>query len=136
MITIAEMEEQAHSYLSASRILSQAAHAKYDAAAYLCGYAVEIALKVRICRTLGWPEFPTTRGDFQNYASFKVHNLETLLHLSGRELQLKADAALLTDWSVVRDWNPEQRYAPLGTKTAGHAEAMTSAAEKVLLFLL
>lgn len=25
---------------------------RYDGAVYLCGYAVEIALKVRICRTL------------------------------------------------------------------------------------
>ena len=31
---------------------------KYDVAVYLCGYAMELALKARICKTLKWSEFP------------------------------------------------------------------------------
>jgi len=34
-----------------------------DGATYLCGYAVEVALKFRICLTLNWPEFPSTGGE-------------------------------------------------------------------------
>ena len=30
---------------------------RYDSAFYLCGYAVEAALKYRICRTHGWSEY-------------------------------------------------------------------------------
>jgi HEPN domain-containing protein len=33
---------------------------RYDGAAYLCGYAVELTLKARICRTLKWAGFPST----------------------------------------------------------------------------
>lgn len=136
MISIADMEKQARSYLKASRILSRNAHAQYDTAAYLCGYVVEIALKVRICQTLGWAGYPSSNNDFQNYASFKVHNLETLLHLSGREAAVKTDPSLAAAWSIVQAWNPIQRYQPVGTKSASDAQAMTSAAGKLLRFLL
>ena len=60
MIALADMEEKARSYLRASRLLSSAPNTEYDAAVYLCGYAVEIALKVHLCRTLDWAEFPET----------------------------------------------------------------------------
>lgn len=39
---------------------------RYDGSIYLCGYAVEIALKERICRTLGWSGYPSTRREFAN----------------------------------------------------------------------
>jgi len=51
---------------------------RYDGAVYLCGYAVEIALKERICRTLSWPGYPSTRREFANYQSFRTHNLGVL----------------------------------------------------------
>jgi hypothetical protein len=37
---------------------------RYDAATYVCGYAVEMALKARICQTLGWTDFPQTNKEF------------------------------------------------------------------------
>src|SRR5437667_174196 len=58
---------------------------RYDGAAYLCGYAVEIALKARIVRTLKWSGFPETRTEFEGLASFRCHDLDILLHLSGWE---------------------------------------------------
>ena len=75
MIAIADLEQAARAYLRASRILSRQGHAEYDAAAYLCGYAVEIALKARVCRKLGWAGYPETGAEFQNYRSFQTHNL-------------------------------------------------------------
>ena len=135
MILAADMEQKARSYLHAARALSRAAHAEYDASVYVCGYAVEIALKVRICRTLGWAGYPETLGEFR-LASFKLHDLEALLHLSGVEATLKSDFLLLSSWTVVRDWNPEQRYQRLGTKTEADARAMTVATARILRFLL
>ena len=88
----------------------------YGGAVYHCGYAVEIALKSRVCRTLRWTEFPSTGKDFQNFKSLQTHNLETLLRFSGVEgrVTLTLDA----EWSQVKEWNPEQRYDPVGTQTA------------------
>jgi hypothetical protein len=37
---------------------------RYDAATYLCGYAMELALKARICQTLGYIHFPKTNKEF------------------------------------------------------------------------
>lgn len=71
MITRAELRENARAHLRAARILRRSK--AYDSAVYLCGYAVEIALKARICQTLKWPGFPLTGGEFANKASFKTH---------------------------------------------------------------
>ena len=130
------MEQRARSYLRAARALSRNAHAEYDASVYVCGYAVEIALKVRICRTLGWDGYPETPGEFRGLASFKTHDLETLLHLSGMEARFKADFLFLSSWTAVVDWNPEQRYQRLGTESRADARAMTTAAASLLRFLL
>lgn len=113
MITRADLQKTAREYLDAAIILR--AERKYDVSVYLCGYAVEIALKDRTCETLHWPSFPDTPGEFKNLTSFKTHNLEILLRLSGIEDRIKP--ALAGDWSVVTKWDPEQRYSPPGTKT-------------------
>jgi HEPN domain-containing protein len=93
---------------------------RYDGAVYLCGYAVEVALKARICQTLHWPDFPVTPREFQNLQSFKVHNLDALLRLSGREIPIKAK--LFAEWSIIATWDPEVRYKEIGT--AGQADAL------------
>lgn len=136
MITRAELRTSSRAYLRAARVLNRAGNNSADAAAYLCGYAVEIALKARICRTLGWVGYPSSGGEFRNYASFKVHDLDVLLHLSAAEASIKTNPALLTAWSVVVEWNPEQRYAPVGTWTAVDARDMIEAAAKLLEKLL
>lgn len=55
----------------------------YDSADYLCGYAVEIALKVCICRTLRWQGFPESKKEFEGKLSLKVHDLNALLEFTG-----------------------------------------------------
>ena len=52
---------------------------RYHGAVYLCGYAVEFALKARICDTLDVDPYPETERDF------KIHELDKLLLLSGRK---------------------------------------------------
>jgi hypothetical protein len=122
----------AREYLASAAILRN--NQKCDVAVYLCGYATEIALKNRICRTLGWLSFPDTRREFEELSSYKTHNLEILLHLSGAEHRVKP--ALNGDCSIVTKWNPEQRYNPRGTKTLIDANDMITATEKVLKVIL
>ena len=87
---------------------------RYDGAIYLCGYAVEIALKARICKTLGWARgFPESRKEFEGYQSFKTHDLQALLHLSGIETKIKGK--YLADWSNMARWNSESRYNAIGS---------------------
>jgi HEPN domain-containing protein len=77
---------------------------RFDGAAYLCGYAIELKLKARICRTLRWPWFPSTRREFQDLSSFRTHDLEVLLQLSGIEARILS--TLRADWDEVVDWGP------------------------------
>lgn len=86
---------------------------RYDGATYLCGYAIETALKYRICQVLKWHGYPSTNKEFQSVKSFKTHNFDDLLHLSGREEKIKKN--YLADWSVVSTWEPEMRYKPIGS---------------------
>jgi hypothetical protein len=101
-----------------------------DGAAYLCGYAIELALKACVCRTLGWVGYPTTRKEFEGYSSFKTHSLEVLLHLSGRESFVRTH--LLVEWSIVATWDPEMRYQPVGNVTAVGAQAMITATDAIV----
>ena len=50
------------------------ANRRYAGAVYLCWYAVALALKERICNTLGWQGFPETIQEMQGYRSFMVHD--------------------------------------------------------------
>jgi hypothetical protein len=74
----------------------------------VCGYAIEIALKTRICHTLKWHGFPSTRKEFLDRRKFKTHSLDLLLTHSGVESKIKT--GYLADWSIVKTWNPESRY--------------------------
>jgi hypothetical protein len=105
---------------------------RYDGAVYLCGYAVEIALKARICRTLNWADFPFSAGEFKNLTSLKTHNLDILLHLSGREEAIKNTAGIFKAWNDIVQWDPEFRYRPMGSAKPADAKVMV-ASTKVLL---
>ena len=98
---------------------------------YLCGYAVELALKARICETLRWSGFPETASEFGDYRSFRTHDLNVLLYLSGVRNRILVE--LKEDWGVVSKWYPELRYALAGIDSEmPTAEIMIPAAERVL----
>ncbi len=99
---------------------------RYDGAVYLCGYAVETALKARISKTLGWAGYPATRKEFENLQTFKTHSLEVLLTLSGKERRIKIH--FFSEWSAVAAWDPEARYKPIGTVKAADAKLMIESA--------
>src|SRR5579871_2363921 len=109
MISRSDLRQIARERLKEARVLLRAG--RYDGAVYLGGYAVECALKERICRTLKWPGFPQTRNEFQNYQSLKTHDLDVLLSFSGVEARIRTN--YLAEWSAVADWDPEARYNPI-----------------------
>jgi hypothetical protein len=106
---------------------------RIDGAGYLCGYAVELALKARICRTLNWSGFPEKRSEFENYASFKTHKLDVLLSLSGQEQRIKTDH--FSEWTAVATWDPEARYRAVGQADTVQVALMLVSAETLMKVL-
>ena len=103
---------------------------RFDGAVYLCGYAVEIALKARICHTLAWQGYPSTSKEFEGYQSFRTHDLDVLLHLSAAETTIKTKH--LAEWSVVATWDPSARYRPIGSASKQDATDLLSATKTLL----
>jgi HEPN domain-containing protein len=103
---------------------------RFDGASYLCGYAVELALKARICNTLGWTDFPESSREFEPYRSLKTHSLEVLLTFTGQQQNVKTNH--LVEWSHVTSWDPESRYKPIGTVAESKAQLMINSAATLL----
>src|SRR5437867_10955585 len=117
MIPTKDLRAIARARLRDAQVLLRAK--RFDGAFYLCGYAIELALKARICRTLKWPGFPESAHDFKGMQSVKTHDLEVLLRFSGVEDRVRAKH--LPEWSEVTRWNPERRYQAIGVSTAQEA---------------
>lgn len=93
----------------------------YDGSVYLAGYAVELALKARICRLLGLKNYPLELGQ-----SFKIHSLEDLKAMAGLTAQIDSakNRVLFDNWSKTAKWNPEQRYEAPGRYDARTAKVI------------
>jgi len=128
LIPVAELDRIAVARLEDGKALLVGC--RYDGATYVCGYAVEVALKARICRTLNWADFPGTSGEFQAYRTFQTHQLDVLLRLSGQEVRIKQEHFTL--WNAVAVWKAESRYNIVGTIQKADAELMINAAERLL----
>jgi len=131
MITRTELKKIARARIKDAEVLLSAK--RYDGAAYICGYALELGLKARICRTLKWSGYPSTNKEFANYRSFKTHDLDVLLHLSGIEEKIKT--IFFGDWSNVANLNPEARYEPIGTVSEADAYNMINATKNLVKVL-
>jgi hypothetical protein len=128
LISIASLLAIAGARLEDAKVLL--ANGRVDGAGYLCGYAIELALKARISKTLDWDGFPEKRAEFENLASFKTHKLDVLLALSGRERQIKAEHFI--EWTAVATWDPEVRYKTVGQAEPAEVELMIRSAETIL----
>jgi HEPN domain-containing protein len=124
MLVTKQLLEIARARILDAKILLEAK--RFHGAMYLCGYAVEVRLKWRICKTLGWKEFPEKDGEFKGLGTFKTHDLDVLLRLSGTEALVKR--RYFAEWSQVAQWDPEVRYKPIGTATKPDAQQMFTAA--------
>jgi hypothetical protein len=128
LISIEDLRAIAEARLNDAKVLLE--NERTDGAGYICGYAIELALKARICSTLNWAGFPATRSEFENLTSFKTHRLDVLLSLSGQEERVKTHH--LIDWSSVVTWNPEIRYRAQGQSDPVEVALMLIAAEALL----
>lgn len=121
-------------------------------AIYLMGYAVEYALKRKICATLNFYNgFPENNTELRNYISYwastgtpsrisfnqireiRHHDLETLLTYSGAEPTIKA--LFLDEWEAIVYWNPENRYK-IQRVSKDKAEKFIKSAKKIIRELL
>ncbi len=128
MISVDEIRRIAKARLEDSEVLYGAG--RFDGAAYLCGYAIEAALKARICGTLKWAGFPSTNREFQDYRSFRTHSLDVLLSLAGVEREIRT--RFLAEWSIVVRWDPEIRYRPVGTAVPAEVQVMKQSSKALL----
>jgi hypothetical protein len=78
---------------------------QFDSAYYLGGLAVECAIKACIARKTERFEFPDKKRAERAWS----HQLEQLIHEAGlRTLMLRP---VETQWTIVKDWNVDVRYA-------------------------
>lgn len=131
MIAIRELKKISNAHLKDAMVLFQ--NRRYDGAIYLCGYAVELALKTRICKTLRWNGFPDSRKEFENYKSFRTHDLDILLTLSGMDTKIKK--MYIFDWLIVAKWNPEIRYRTTGIIKRNNANDMIKSSVNLIKIL-
>ena len=131
MLPTADLRAIAAARLDDARALLVAS--RYDWALYTCGYAVECALKARITVTLNWSGFPETPKEFERLKSFKTHDLNTLLSLTGYEQQIRANHP--NDWSEVAQWNPEVRYTSVGAVSPQAAMDRVTSTARLLTVL-
>jgi len=111
MLNIKELKKLSKERIKDSELLFS--NRRYDSSAYICGYAVELALKYRICKCIKWSTFPETNSEFERLKFLKTHDYETLLSMTGKIEKIKT--SMMTEWSVVMKWDSENRYRPFGT---------------------
>ncbi len=118
--------------LSADRLVDAKilySHERFEGAVYLCGYAVEFALKSKICQLMKWSEYPSSELTEKQSRKYKVHDLEKLLLLSGEESRVKN--VMPAEWSVLTGWDPGMRYSSM-KPTDSSTDMMIKSAEKFL----
>ena len=116
-------------------------------AVYLAGYAIELALKLKIAKQFNFNAgFPENRSEFNVYLNtdnsrerlkdviteirqIKNHDLKKLLQFSGLEVQIKKNK--LDSWSFVSSWDPSLRYQ-LGTKSQEEADRFWRNTKEIL----
>jgi hypothetical protein len=133
MIARHDLAVIARSRLREAKALFKSRH--YDGAAYLCGYAVEMALKARLCQHLRRSGFPENRGESKWAQALKIHDLAALLELTGMEARIRSSH--VAEWAAIStNWTPELRYRVIGSLSSTSALAMVEAAAALLRALL
>jgi HEPN domain-containing protein len=127
VITLEDLQRLSRDRLEDAKALYVAG--RYDGAFYICGYSIELGLKKKICETLKWEGYPDGKKEFEHLKSFKTHDLDMLLHLSGVENQIKGE--VFTEWSIVVSWDPEMRYSS-SKQTEQSAKLLLESAETLL----
>jgi hypothetical protein len=124
-LTPEQLNELAYERLTDAKVLQAAG--RLECALYICGYALEMKLKYKMCKTLDWDEYP---GDGkEKNRSFKTHKLDDLIHLS--EVEKRINAKYILEKSIVVKWDPEIRYSS-EKKTQEDVNLMIASTETLL----
>lgn len=119
---------------------------RFPASVYIAGYAVEIALKYKICRSLGFTRgFPETKQELNrcladsiqihprpqalHITDIRNHDLSRLLTWSGEESRIIT--FFQSEWTIVTQWDPEIRYRKLRV-LGRNAELFFRSAKKII----
>ncbi len=101
---------------------------KQQGAYYLAGYAVECALKACIAKQTKRHEFPPKQDYIRE---IYTHDLNKLLRQAGLYKQLatdmRANAALASNWNLVKIWDESASYSVSGLKGKDMYLALTGA---------
>ena len=134
MISSKELNKISKARIKDARILFK--NKSYDGSLYICGYAIELALKAVICESLCLSGIPHTNEEFSNIARIKTHNLEELLRQVPARVSTKIKSNYFADWSTILQWNPEMRYSPVkGKKLKNQANEAINSAQRVVRYL-
>jgi HEPN domain-containing protein len=130
-LTRAELQQLAKDRLGDAKVLL--AGKRWAGAYYLCGYAVECALKACIAKLMKPEVFP----DKVFAEKCWTHDLERLVTLAGlkdaKDADIAADAERKANWFTLKDWSESARYArPTKSKALALYEAVTDAKHGVL----
>lgn len=101
----ADLQQLAEARLREAKVLLDAG--EWSGAFYLCGYAVECALKACIARQVKQDDFP----DKRLATAVFTHDLVDLRGLAGlREEIVKLPKDRNVNWLVTKDWRETARY--------------------------
>ncbi|SNT27797.1 HEPN domain-containing protein [Granulicella rosea] len=113
ILTKVKLQELMQLRLDEAEVLRAAGF--HDAACYLCGYAMEFALKACVCKRLNLAEYP--EKDLKGI--FKTHLASELILLAGLRDELTAiqdrNSGFEANWQIATRWGPEQRYERVKT---------------------
>ncbi|MGH9440079.1 MAG: HEPN domain-containing protein [Terriglobia bacterium] len=105
---------------------------RYACAYYICGYAIECALKACIAQR-------TRAGDFppKNAQTYYSHDLTRLLEIAGLAADYRkeaaADPSFDENWGIVKDWTEEARYRSVSERQAARMLAAVGDADHGVL---
>ena len=105
-----------------AKLLSE--NSRFANSIYLCGYCVELSLKLAITRKLNWSKY-NTEGKFR---FLKVHDLDLLVALTGDEVRIKR----LPYWSIVMMWNEHKRYEDPAKADKKDSDSMIEATKNIV----
>lgn len=130
MLSRLQLREIAWQKLRAAATLLEAGD--WDTATHVCGVAVELILKARICVDKQLPGWPESDGEFRSLAPLRLrsHSLDHLLDLTNHASHIRANFG--ADWGRCLQWRVETRYQPAGTSTGGSAKALHGSAETII----
>ena len=91
---------------------------------YLCGYCVELSLKLVITKKLNWTKYKT-EGKFK---FLKTHDFDLLVAFTGDEFRIKR----IPSWSIVMLWNEHKRYEDPEKANKNDSDVMIEATKNIV----